>query len=840
MRKQGERQRDRAAQDLGSIRLMLWLAGMVVTLVSQPGWAQTYETVSRSAITVEEELAQAEESLVQITDVRLEVTEIGLQMVLETANGELSAPTTATSRNALILEISNAVLVGEAFEQFNPAEGIALVQVSALADDRVQVVITGADTVPEVMIESDAATGLTLSVVPGIAQAASADGDAIRIVVTGEQDEGYFVPNASTATRTDTPLRDIPASIQVIPQEVIQDQGATNIREVVRNVSGVTFADAIGNRAERFNLRGFQAEQFRNGFRNSTDAATRTQIDLANIERVEILKGPASVLFGRAEPSGIINYITKQPLSEPYYNLEFTAGDFDFYRPTLDISGPLTEDETLGYRLNVAYENAGSFRDFLDTERIFIAPTLAWQISPDTRLSAEFSYLNDDRVSTRGLPVLSDNEVADIPLSRTFTNGAQSNYEQTSAALYFDHRFDSALSFRSAFLYNEVIESGDDDASIEIDDLLDDRTLALAIFPPGEVIETYNFQNELTAEFNTGSIEHTVLLGLEYIEEQNVIDSEGRSAGTLDIFNPDFDNIVISDEVNFDFNFESDLSSFGIYLQDQITLLENLKLVIGGRFDTYTIDSAFNDEESPRTEADAFSPRLGIVYQPIPPVSLYGSYTTSLSPNFGIDINGEQFDPRRGTAFEVGVKTEIIKDRLFSTLAFYDTTLTNVTTENPDNPNFEIATGEQNSRGIELDIAGEILPGWNIFAGYAYTDAEVTEDNIIPVGNRLANVPEHSFNLWTTYTLQTGDLEGLGFGAGVFHVGGRAGDLDNSFFLDDYTRVDAALFYKKENYRFALNFKNLFDIDYFEGAQGRFSAIPGAPFNIQASVSVEF
>lgn len=178
--------------------------------------------------------------------------------------------------------------------------------------------------------------------------------------------------------------------------------------------------------------------------------------------------------------------------------------------------------------------------------------------------------------------------------------------------------------------------------------------------------------------------------------------------------------------------------------------------------------------------------------------------------------------------------------KLSSTLALYDTTLTNVATEYPDNPDFEIQTGEQNSQGIELDIAGEILPGWNIFAGYAYTDAKVTEDNVIPEGNRLVNVPENNFNLWTTYTLQKGSLAELGFGAGVFFIDERAGDLDNSFFVDGYTRVDAAIYYEKENYRAAVNFKNLFNADFIEGTSSRQRIQPGAPFAVQGTVSAKF
>ncbi len=290
------------------------------------------------------------------------------------------------------------------------------------------------------------------------------------------------------------------------------------------------------------------------------------------------------------------------------------------------------------------------------------------------------------------------------------------------------------------------------------------------------------------------------------------------------------------------FDEETDDETFGIYLQDQIAILDNLQLVLGGRFDTFNGETKDNlaDGEIFETEADAFSPRVGIVYQPIEPVSLYASYSRSFTPVGGTNINNEPFEPQRGTGYEIGVKTEIIKSKLFSTLALYDVTLTNILTEDPNDSDFSVQTGEQNSKGIELDLTGEILPGWNIFAGYAYTDAEVTEDNVIPVGNRLNNVPENNFNLWTTYTLQNGNLAGLGFGAGIFHIGERAGDLDNSFFVDGYTRVDAAIFYEKDKYRAALNFKNLFDAEYIEGPDNRLRNTPGAPFTVQGTVAVEF
>lgn len=504
----------------------------------------------------------------------------------------------------------------------------------------------------------------------------------------------------------------------------------------------------------------------------------------------------------------------------------------------MDFSAPLTEDGSLAYRLNVAYENAGSFRDGVQTERFFIAPTLSWQISSDTELTLEFSYLDDTRPVDRGLVVLSDNEVADIPISTYLGDPeVREDFGETRTELYLNHRFNPNLSLRSALRYSVSTESGPG-ATVQIDGPSeDDRNFPVSINSGYQFYETFTLQNDLIGEFKTGAIAHKVLFGVEYYQGYSTFEGGFRGGDTIDIFNPSTD-FEFGEFESFGF-FEDRESSFGVYLQDEIALLDNLILVIGGRFDIYDAESEF-DGEITETEADAFSPRVGLVYQPIEPVSLYASFTRSFTPASGRSADGEPFEPQRGTAYEIGVKTEIIKNRLFSTLAFYDTTLTNVATEDPDNDLFEIQTGEQNSQGIELDIVGEILPGWKIFAGYAYTDATITEDNTFEIGNRLNNAPEHNFNLWTTYTLQKGSLQGLGFGAGIFHVGERAGDLDNSFFIDEYTRVDAALYYEKEKFRATLNFKNLFDVRYFAGSQSRQQVIPGEPFTVLGTVSVQF
>ncbi len=281
----------------------------------------------------------------------------------------------------------------------------------------------------------------------------------------------------------------------------------------------------------------------------------------------------------------------------------------------------------------------------------------------------------------------------------------------------------------------------------------------------------------------------------------------------------------------------------GIYLQNLVELSPNLKIAAGGRFDV--VDSFFKDRPTNTVvneQTDSrFSPRVGIVYQPSMSTSVYFNWTNSFVPQiFSRSRTNEQFKPEIGEQFEVGLKQNLFDDRLSATLAFYQITRQNVLTPDPvDRDNFSIQTGEQRSRGIELDVAGEIIPGWKIIATYAYTNAEVTEDNNLNlIGDRTAGVPEHSTSLWTTYEFQRGNLQGLGFGLGLIYAAEREVSLPNTFTVPSYLRTDASVFYRRNNYKFGLNFKNLFDVKYYE-VDG-YSLLPAAPLTVLGTVSVEF
>lgn len=313
----------------------------------------------------------------------------------------------------------------------------------------------------------------------------------------------------------------------------------------------------------------------------------------------------------------------------------------------------------------------------------------------------------------------------------------------------------------------------------------------------------------------------------------------GEIAG-LDIFNPVYG--ASPENVRRSFFEEYGSDSIALYLQNLIELTPNLKFLAGGRFDW--VDSSYEDLEASsiinETSDSKFSPRLGIVYQPSNSTSIYASWSNSFNPQFFARSQTEEvFEPETGEQFEIGIKQELFDKRVSATLAFFDITKKNVLTIDPLDVDFQVQTGEQKSRGIELDIVGEITPGWKVIATYAYTDAFVNKDEDLNlVDDRLQGVPFNSASLWTTYEFQKGSLQGLGFGLGLVYAGEREATLPNDVKIPSYVRTDASIFYKQNNWRAALNFKNLFDTKYYE-SQG-FFIVPAAPLTVLGTISFDF
>lgn len=786
-----------------------------------------------------------------ITGVELNRTSQGLEIFLKTTEGdERLVPLIVPEGNNLVIDILNAEFsfsLRNGFREINPSPGISLVRLRKVDDNNVRLIITGENSPPSARVVPSR-QNLVLKVTPKGDRATTQPDEEIEIVVTGQEqnNDDYYVPNASTATRTDTPQRDIPQAIQVIPQQVIKDRSVTRIEDTLRNAVGVNQQVDRRSPAGSFNIRGFSSRGLRNGFDfQQSGNGSQTPVQLPNnIERVEVLRGPDSVLNGAGEPGGSVNYVTKQPQPKPAYTFEFTAGQFDFYQPAIDLTGALTEDEKLLYRLTTAYQSFGSFLDFVAGDAVSIAPTVEYNFSDATSLQLAYEFSYYEQVPYSGLPL--DPVIFDLPESRNFNFSEDRRRDGTNHALIlsFDREFNDNISVRSALRANYF---NSEDNSFNLFDFdADFNEVALVLNEGLSDIDTYSWQNSVTGKFKTGSVKHQLLFGIDWITENNVSDQTETEELFLDVVNPDF-NQEFSEDVIFGFDEEVKSDRVGIYLQDQITLLPNLKVLAGGRYDLIDqnttgveFDLEFDEEFDfgDEIEEQAFSPRVGVVYQPIQPVSLYANFNQSFSPNTETNSEGELLDPERGTQFEIGVKTEFGK--MAANLALYQITKTNVARTDPDDPDFAIAIGEVRSRGIELDVGGEISPGWNIIASTYFADPEVMEgDEDNPEGDTLINAPRQGASIWTSYELQKGSLTGAGLGFGLFYVGDVEAELPNDFVISDYVRADASLFYRQEKWDAQLNFRNLFDTEYFEGTAGDLTS-RGAPFTVLGRVSARF
>ncbi|NJR38873.1 MAG: TonB-dependent siderophore receptor [Leptolyngbyaceae cyanobacterium CSU_1_4] len=834
------------------------LAGIILCGLVQPVWAGLADPLEIESYSAAIQVAQ----MAQIVDVQINVTPNGLDLRMETEANNLQ-PTQTQDGKRLIIDIPNAQLRSGTVQRNNPVPGIAVLEITQL-NDRVRVIAAGTTAAPTAAWAA-ASPGLQLSLIPAAETAESLEppiesppvppplSNAIRLIVTGDR-ETYRVAESSVGTRTDTDILDVPQAIQVIPEQVLEDQDSQSLGDSIRNSAGIsTGRVSSDSSATQLVIRGFSSDNIlRNGLR---DATQRFSSGLGNVDRVEILRGPASVLYGFGDLGGTVNIVTKQPLDQPTYSLEYTLGQFNTHNASLDFSAPFGVDNPLGYRLNASYSSANSFRDFEENEGWFVSPAVRLIATDDTTLTADLEYFKlASNGSAPELPAIGT--VIDNPngtVARSANLGAPSLVEGevtvTRLGYQFEHRFSPDWRVRNELLVS-VVEFSENTFVLPIELETDQRTLRRGLGTNPTSISSYTLNTNGIGTFNTGSLEHQLLAGVELSYERLRDEIEVVLIDSIDIF--DYRLSEISPLVALQEDNNTTTNAIAFYLQDQITISDNLILVLGGRFDSVRQnyeDFRDSDFSFDRTQS-AFSPRAGLVFKPEDNLSLYASYSQSFKPlalrstsrNLTTNerIVGDPYDPERGRQFEVGFKADLWDDRLSTTLALYHLTRTNVDVTSGSDTLVRDQVGEQRSQGVELTVSGELSLGWNIIGSYAYTDAVITNDDRFEVGNRLANVPRHAASLWTTYEIQEGALEGLGFGIGLFYQGEREGDLDNSFILPSYLRTDASLFYRRDRLRVALNFKNLFNTSYYEGARSDVRVIPGAPFSLTGTVSWEF
>ena len=648
--------------------------------------------------------------------------------------------------------------------------------------------------------------------------------------------------SATTATKMDIPLKDLPASVQVVPKEVLRDRGVTKIEEIAETVSGVHAESSYGNNgATFFNIRGFTAsDSLRDGFRNHGYDAFR---DVQSIDHIEVLKGPASALYGSASSlGGNINVLSKRPQRDAFTELGITAGSFGIVRPTLDWNQPLNKDGSLATRLNLSLERNDTFRDNGGYKSIAVAPSIKWDLDPDTSITVLLEY---DHLERDGFDFGVPNIPAYKSISRTRYFGFDSDYGMNNtyaASVILEHKINANWTWREAAHYNYAKQSSGQPFP-DIGSYKAGTVVPYTDYP--YVTDEHSFdidlQNELLGKFETGSVKHSMVIGAELSRNESGYGANSYYGSNLDIYNASYHTPLVLLANNP--SGEQITDDLGLYIQDLIEFTPQWKLLAGLRADWfYTKAYSGGKLGSDSTEFE-WSPRAGLVWQPVETTSIYFAYSKAFAAVVGHNTTGQSYNAEGGEQYEVGLKQDLIKNQLSANLSAYDLTRTGILTTDPLNPLNQVQTGEQRSRGIEFDLAGELTPAWKLIASYAFTDAKVSQDNSLHVGDYLSNVPKHSGNLWSTYQFQDGPLKGFGIGAGLTFVGEREANLPNTYKLDAYWRTDASLFYERSNWRAQVNFFNLFNTHYYTGGQAgvfNYTLDPSKPFSVQATITYKF
>jgi len=658
--------------------------------------------------------------------------------------------------------------------------------------------------------------------------------------------QGYRATRSASATRTDTAIHETPQSISVVPAQVVEDIGATRLEDALDYAGGVERGNNFGGQGlTEFLVRGFSTQEFyRNGF--AVNRGYPNMPDASTLERIEVLRGPASMLYGRGDPGGTFNIVSKQPQAERRTVLGSQVNTDGLRRGTLDTTGALDESAAFTYRLNLVAEGSDSFRDHVESERYNIAPVLRWQLSDDTALILEGDYLHNRHPLDRGLTRY-PNQAGDLSRDRFLgeeSAGKLTNQNATTQ-LRLEHQLDSQWMLRGGIQY---LDGSLDGGAVENNGLAaDGRTVGRNYSERWLNWNDLAVQANLEGHFDAAGVAHTLLLGVEFddFNYDSQIDRSGGATGDfpIDLYDPVYGQPLpaLTRTTTYD---DENLKSYAFFLQDQIALTERLTAQVGARLERF--EQRYENKLTPAGSWDqahnAVSPRFGLIYDLTEELAVYANTSRSFKPNRGADRSSQAFDPEKGIAHEVGIKYERPEHDLSVTAALFHITKENVLTSDPLDSNYQVAAGEARSRGFDISVAGNITPQWRVIGGYAYVDAEVTESSSasMPTGTRLANVPRHSFNLLDTYEFAEGPLTGLGVGMGVKYVGDRKGGATSTAFdMDAYTTVDLLAYYPlTERVRLNLNLNNLFDEEYEERAWGNIWAYPGAPRTLQAGIAI--
>lgn len=715
--------------------------------------------------------------------------------------------------------------------------------------------------------------------------------EALQLVeIYGRKEKSYRNTQSFIGSKTETKLRDLPQSVSYATKELISDQGAIRVGEVVKNFSGVnqfSFYDDITIRGFRIN--GGSNTQLVNGLRTTTGFWKQP---LANyLERIEVLKGPSSALFGNASPGGIVNRVTKKPLDEARKSLQFSVGSFNSLRALADFTGPMTKDKSLLYRLNIGYENAQSFRDLQFDKNVVLAPSFSFIPSENTRINFDMVY-NDSRSRLdRGQSVFDNGDLYSTPISQSMSTTNDFLNEQTyMVTASLNHRFTDQLSFNASYMKTGYAE-----------DLSEHRSAnAYAVDGKGDNIQNMvarqvfirnrkRFVDNISAFFNydtrTGAMAHKLILGYDYAMEVLPVGASQLTAsgyrnknntGSIGQYDPskssnylldpktgnpipnvpnyDLSNPILSQQLQDESKYfyaarVIDPTYYhlnALYLQDQVTV-GALQLLLGLRFENYKDINGYKTDKAENVHQSVVLPRIGAVYTINPQINVYGTYVKGYNPQTASAIAnpnaGGPFDPLQNNMTEFGLKTAWLDGKLQATTAVYRINQKNTLYPAPtaDNAERMEQIGQERSKGIEFDIQGQITSNWSLIASYAYNDAKITEGGKGEVlHQQKPNAPQNTANIWTKYTIASGKAKGLGIGAGANYVDKRNLSIKQYQSVPEYTLLNAALYYTIGKVQLQANFNNITNKTHWVGGYDYIRLFPGAPRNFLVTLNYTF
>lgn len=632
---------------------------------------------------------------------------------------------------------------------------------------------------------------------------------------------GYVARRSITGTKTDTPLLETPQSITVITSDQIEAQGSRSLRDVVGYAPGVGTQSNGYRDTDNLTLRGFTIDNAsirRDGLRSPSNTFTGTQ-EPYGLERVDILRGAASLLYGSAEPGGLINLVTKRPSSDSLHEVGVETGSYNRKQATADLGGVLNDDGSLSYRLTLLGRRSGTFIDDVPDDRVYVAPALAWKPSSDTRITLLTYYQQSKHNRQWGLPPetsLLPNPNGQAPRERNIGEPGDLHEDtQTSATVLFEQ----ALSAQSSL--NITLRHSDVDMSWHYagrDTLQPDlRTLTRYAAKRMEKVSAWTLDANLQSRFDTGPLAHQWVVGVDGSSSDNRRTRYYQLIDPIDIYNPVYGAQPYGDDGKD--GYKQKTRSLGLYAQDQIKVDKRWLLLLGVRHDSVKIDqSDYFDVAWSSERSSATTGRAGLVYLADNGLAPFVSFSQSFEPVGDKDRQGSRFKPTKGEQYEVGVRWQPSGSNTLLSASLYQLTQSHLQVPDPVDPdNFSIQTGKVRSRGLELEARTDVTRDLRLIASYTYTDARTVEASAAQpdaLGRRQPNTPYNQLAAWADYQLVAWGLPGLRLGLGMRFVGDTAA-ADASYVVPAFTVFDAGLSYERGGWRYGLNFKNLTDRTYF-------------------------